>query len=419
MEKIPVGQSIGGAYGFLFGRILTIIGLSWLPAVFYAVARLFFIQHASAGMLAAMHGQSVPLQDHLFHLGFFLFFILLISIIAVSLTREALGLGGERVLAHFVIGGKEIRLFFALVRFYILLIVLIVALVILVVAVGMATKTALAQGMVPAQWPVQHAALGLAMLLACLAVLFVVLRLTFLLAPVTVAEEHAKLSRAWSLSAGNFWRMLAIFLACAVPVFLILVAAEYALLGPQLRDIAHQMWTSGKHPDPDVLYRMSQDNILPLVAIATVGLVVLSALFAGASAAAYRALVPLPEPQAPQEEQEPYVAETPMMAPIAHHDNAHHDDHGPANGQDTHDHGHDDHAHEAHDDTPEHADAHGNDEPPAQETSAQEAHADDHAPAAGNTGGHGDDHGHGADDHAGQKNRAHSDHEEDDPPAHH
>jgi hypothetical protein len=396
MEKIPVGQSIGSAYGFLFGRILTILGLSWLPAVFYAAGRLIFIQHAGAGMMAAMHGG--PPQAHLFHLGFFLFSILMISIIAVSLTREALGLGGERVLAHFVIGGKEIRLFFALVRFYILLIVLIVALVILVVAVGMALKTVLAQGIAPAQWPVKHVVLGLAMLLACLAVLFLVLRLTFLLAPVAVTEDHAKLSRAWSLSAGNFWRMLAIFLACAAPVFLLLVAAEYVVIGPQLRDVAHQMMTSGKHPDPAMIFRLGADHLVCLVGIATLGMVIITALFAGASATAYRALVPLTEPQVPQGEH----IEPVMMAPMHNDSDAHHDDHGHGDAND--------HEHSGHEENHvadhEHGDALGHEE--AADHSAPDdgqAHGDDPAPGAAA------DHGH--------EDPAHSDHDEQNPPAHH
>ena len=400
MEKIPVGQSIGGAYGFLFGRILTIIGLSWLPAAFYAVGRLYFIAPA----VMASHGE--PPQAHLLHLALFLFSLLMISAIAVSLTREALGVGGEHAFAHFVIGGKELRLFLALVRFYVLLIVLIVALAIVVTIAGVSTKSAVdmwGQGTALTQYPVHQGVIAFAALLSFGVVLYAALRLTFLLGPVTVLESHAKLSRAWALSAGNFWRMLAVYLGCVLPVLVCMAAVEYAVMGQQMLDIAHQLM-AGKHPDPAMMFALPADDLTWLVGISAVGMVLLVALFAGASATAYRALVPRADPQEPQEEQEEQEPYGEPPAPLVHHDSgeAHHTDHAHDHN---HDHGHNDNCDHAHESSEEHSDAgeeQSGDDAPEQDAGHghrhEEAHESKEGREAAEEHAHANDHASGHDD---------------------
>ncbi len=333
MEKIPVGKSIGGAYGFLFGRCLTILCLSWLPALIYAGVRLAFVRHAAPGMMDAMNGGHQAAQAHLLYLAFFLFALLMVAVIALPLNREALGLGGERVLARLVIGGRELRLFAAYIRFEILFIALIAAMVLGVIGVHLAMKAAEAQWPVLAQYGVPHGVHLAVVLLAVLLALFVVLRLSFLIGPIAAAEDRALLARAWSLSAGNFWRMLAIFVAIIAPLVIVLVCANYAVVGSSL----HMVFADGPRPDFHLMFDTMMPHAPALVAIGVTGLVIACALFAGASAVAYRTLVPPPEPEEPAYEEpaqahayaepqahaEPVVEYAPepapeMQAPVPH-----------------------------------------------------------------------------------------------------
>src|SRR5882724_9037724 len=48
MAKIPVGRTIGTAYGFLFGQIGTILGIAGVPAILYAGADYASRAHAAA-----------------------------------------------------------------------------------------------------------------------------------------------------------------------------------------------------------------------------------------------------------------------------------------------------------------------------------------------------------------------------------
>jgi hypothetical protein len=52
----------------------------------------------------------------------------------------------------------------------------------------------------------------------CCGLIFITVRFAFLIVPVAVAEDKPALSRSWSLSAGNFWRMLAVMLGAVGPV---------------------------------------------------------------------------------------------------------------------------------------------------------------------------------------------------------
>jgi hypothetical protein len=49
----------------------------------------------------------------------------------------------------------------------------------------------------------------------------VTVRPVFLMAPVAIAEQKISMTRAWSLSRGNFWRLILIFVAVFLPFWLI------------------------------------------------------------------------------------------------------------------------------------------------------------------------------------------------------
>jgi hypothetical protein len=297
MDTIPVGKSIGGAYGFLVGRFFTILGLSWLPAAIYGVGRLAFFHNVIPHILsAAQQGtHPSPVVPGML-LAFILFSLLMVAIIALPLNREALGLHGEPVLARLVVGAPELRLFAAYVRLDIILIALVVALVFGVIGVAMGAKAAVAAWPQLGGWPVLPIVHIAVALIAVLIMLYVAFRLSFLIAPVAAAEDKARLKRAWELSAGNFWRIFAIILAIIVPVFIVMGVCEFALMGSQLR--ALHVAANG-HSDPSAVVSMAVAHAPALVALAAAAIVIVNALFAGAAATAYRALVPAPEPETP------------------------------------------------------------------------------------------------------------------------
>src|SRR5665213_3114911 len=94
MNTIPVGETIANAYSFVVRRGLAIMGLSWLPAAFYAVGTSDWLLKLSAAMLVSPRPKQGGLND------FALFDLICLAIItafasaviAVPLTREALEL---------------------------------------------------------------------------------------------------------------------------------------------------------------------------------------------------------------------------------------------------------------------------------------------------------------------------------------
>lgn len=307
MGTIPVGQAIGGAYGFLFRRFFTILGLSWLPAAIYALGRLGFLWHVEPPLYTDLHAHTHPSAAIvLLALGYVLFSGLMKSAIALPLNRDALGLYDQPVLARLVVGTRELRLLAAYIGIAVILILLLVALAFGVMGATWAAKWAVTQNASLANWPVAKIVHIAASVIAILFFFFVALRLFFLIAPVTAAEDRARLSRAWELSAGNFWRMLAIFIVLALPLLVVAGLCEYAVMGSGFRDL---------HRDHGAVLALAIQHGPAMVTIVSVFMVVILALFAGAGSVAYRALVPQPrreaevyvEPVETQTRVEPYA----------------------------------------------------------------------------------------------------------------
>ncbi len=287
MAKISVRHGIARAYGFLFGRLFQVLGLSWLPAVFYAVAATFLIQRMSGAMQSAVPADANLLGEYA------LFYLLALvtvtaflgAVIAVPLAREALGQRDEPVAAHFVVGLREARMFFALLRFYA---VVVLASIALAFAAGIAVTTAARYA------DAQHLHLdwagirfqvwlnlGAGLVAACV-FLIVAARLSFLLAPMAAAEKHVGLARAGRLSRGNFWRIAFTYLVVGFPATLLLLTCETSFGGLEMG----KTLPSGMQ----AFYTVAPDHIAIFAAVLAAGLVVLQALFAGASASAYEEL---------------------------------------------------------------------------------------------------------------------------------
>ena len=299
MTKISVRHCVAQAYGLLFGRPLSVIGLTWLPAVFYAVGADFLIHRMNAAMEHA-----VPSANGLFGQYAFFYFVGLVvataffgSVIAVPLTRQAFGMRDEQVAVHLVVGAREFRLFFAYLRYYAIAVTTLAALAIGAgVAITQGTHYAAAHGF-PATWqgyPLETWFNSVAGAVTVIVFSIIAVRYGFFLDAIAALEDRARLSRAASLSRGNLWAIATTLFIVAVPAGLVLLACEMTFGGLNLAVLG-----------------LPSADATPFAAILAAGLVVLHTLTAGASAGAYAEMA-----EAAVQETELYQA-PPDLSPAA------------------------------------------------------------------------------------------------------
>ncbi len=273
MRRLPVPAVIRESYAFTFSNLGAIIALIWLPMVIITVAGFFATQHYS-GEIAQAAANGNPAAAGPAILALLLYALAKLAFTAmmyVPVAQLALGQRQGGAMVHFVFGALEWRMFrtmFGLVLF-------LVPPLLLLMAVGQSILTGAVAGS-----PLQALGSELLFLLLYGALVFVMVRIGALLVPLVVAETGAALSRAWTLSSGNFWRLLAVGLATAAPPLLTTLAVEMALAPG-----------SGTASDAMAQMKMGAGPNLPLVA----GLDFLMAplligLIVGASVFSYRAL---------------------------------------------------------------------------------------------------------------------------------
>jgi hypothetical protein len=231
MSKIPVGQTIRFAYAFTFGEIGTIIGLIWIPTLINAVAG-FFATGTYYRALADSLESGLPPMGMAATLPLVLAFVslLLLAMISVAITQQALGLREGPAFAHISLGSAELRAFGGFFGLYLLLVLFVM--VFLIVVGGVALGAASAIKAMAGAAPVFEAGSGLAVLIGIFALIYMVVRLSFLLVPSVVDGGEFGLTRSWQLTKGNFWRVVAVGLVTILPVTLVFGAAEFAILGP-------------------------------------------------------------------------------------------------------------------------------------------------------------------------------------------
>jgi len=397
MSKVPVGASIAHAYEFLFGRFFQIIGTAWVPALLYGLGYFVFLgafQPLTPGQPPNPAAIAVPA------LAAFAFFLVVRSVLGISLTQEALGVRKDLTLAHFVIGPRELRLFFGYLRFYIVFFVLyVVVLAVSFGAVFLAKKygAGLLPKMAVGGKPVAViAALALMVVLVIWFVLSMI-RLVFLLPPIASAEHRTRLSRAWSLTRGSTLRILIVLIGTFLPAMIVVGAAVYYLIGPAEFAALGQAFQHMKPGNPPPLAGFLSKHAPMLSLIVGVSTAINAALLAGASAAAYRTVTGHEDPEL--EDDAALVA--PLLEPAEPH--SHHEEPAVDHGHDGHGHGrHEDHGHGGHDDHGHGGDqghghedhGHGHEEPSGH---------DDHAATE-------EDHGHGGHEDHGRGNGGHDDH---------
>jgi hypothetical protein len=282
VNKIPVGPTIASAYNFTFGHLGAIIGLIWLPMVLFAVVN--FLPYAlGVTQYDPTLGANEASRAAAINFACSIATFILYAMVYVAVTRQALGLRQGAASIHFALGAPEWRMLGALLLMAIVIGLLVVFYLIAAsVAIGAASNMGGQKAAV--------AAMGVAVLAGVGALVYAILRFAFLLAPVVVAEEKISLTRAWTLSTGNFWRILLITLAIAAPVFLVESIAAYAIMGA---DLLASVPVKG-----DIMAILQATALVSQRhAPALTGLNLIMAPFSlglnlGASAFAYRALAP-------------------------------------------------------------------------------------------------------------------------------
>jgi hypothetical protein len=272
MRRIPVVATIRDAYVFTATHLGGVIGLIWVPMVMATVMGFFSLQRYYADFSDALISNNVSAlaPSLLMMLCYLVAALLLQAIMYVAVVQMALGARAAPAVAHFAFGNLEWRMFRAFVAF----IGICLMLVIPVFVAGTAALKAAGIQAGPAQMGVVfYGVIVLAMP-----------RFFALLPAIVVGESTPVLRRAWTLSAGNFWRLLAVLAGIFGPVLLLFTGLDMALMGrgPAITGDEQEQMRMAIARARDVLPLISGLGFLisPLI----VG------LFAGASVSAWRAV---------------------------------------------------------------------------------------------------------------------------------
>lgn len=291
MNKIPVGQTIRFAYNFTLGEIGTIIGLIWIPTLINAVATFFAVRayystltdSFESGMPPAGAGLGLPV------LAAFLS-MLMVAMIGVSITQQALGQRQGPAFAHLALGSMEWRAFGGFFGLYLLFVLFIVIFALIVGATAAASAAAVQSN--PRLATVAGAGLGAIIVVGIGLVAYMIVRLSFLLVPSVVEGGEFGLTRSWQLTQGNFWRIVAVALATLLPIFLVFGVIEAVILGPGffIPDLKHAGDTATTLRNMVSQMRAMQSNMPLLMGLSFVVSPLLYGLMFSASAFAYRSL---------------------------------------------------------------------------------------------------------------------------------
>jgi hypothetical protein len=229
------------------------------------------------------------------------------AVIMLGVTREALGLNKGMPFVFFAIGSDVWRLFGAYFIFQILLqiavFVIVLALAIPAVIIGLIGASIVSASHLSPVMTGALAGIGIVVLVALLygAIFYVAIRLGFLLTPVVVVEKSIAIERIWSLSKGNVWRLFLVGLAIVGPIFLAYMIAMIALFfhaWPMLASMPHEGRIPGEVVSAHVMafIKILMSEWVVFVPIMLIFTTLLYGMIGSASAFAYRALVPPPEP---------------------------------------------------------------------------------------------------------------------------
>ena len=237
MARIPVGATIAHAYRFLFREFFAILGVMWVGAAVTAlgvgllVSKMMALSLAIATHNPAWLGHALPVLVPFYLLALVLLFMQVTGIAELALGQKT----GPRW--YYVSLGRPVwRLAGSVLLLALAMLGAWIGLLLTVMLAGLAIRgletahlLTLAQGM--------GVAVGIVLVLWC-ACIYAVIRLSFFLVPVAIAEKRISLWRSWQLGRGNFWRIVAVLLAVLLPVFALEVAFVFGFLAHGLPPIA-------------------------------------------------------------------------------------------------------------------------------------------------------------------------------------
>ena len=317
MSKIPVAATIGEAYRFAFGGFFGNLGVVWLPVLLFMAAAWYLVlpgftawsqtvsqisdasdpQAANAMLMGMMEAYRAMLL-------FWIAALLLRAQMMLGVTERALGTHKGPGFVFLSLGKPFWRVAGAFFAVFIILItaemVLVLGLVLLGVVIGFVAAAFVGGGKEMTGLVIGSGVAIGGVALFC-ALFYVAVRLTFFLTTAIVAEGRFDLFRPWRLAGGNFWRIFAIGVAVFVPLGIaisaIYVPIELAALGPFMHlpaAQAHDPQAGAKMMQhlASGIREMVQKRWYILVPLGLVGSTLIYGIAAGASVAAYRALVP-------------------------------------------------------------------------------------------------------------------------------
>ena len=152
--------------------------------------------------------------------------IVLRAMVTVGLQERALGRAQGPAVFYFSLGAAVWRMIGASILMFLLLILI---LVLLAVATGVFWYVAVTF--------IPHAGMAVAIIAVIAAVcwyIYAVVRFSFFLPAVVVAENQIGIGRSWELGGGNFWRIFAVIFVALVPVSIGLAIVQNAVVGPMM-----------------------------------------------------------------------------------------------------------------------------------------------------------------------------------------
>ncbi|HVV27205.1 MAG TPA: hypothetical protein VHC40_04500 [Rhizomicrobium sp.] len=225
MRPIPVVATIREAYTFAVTHLGGIIGLIWVPMLLLTVAQFFTLHRYYNDFIdfLATNDEARMGPSLLMMMGFIVAALLLYAVIFVAVVQLVQGTRAGGAIAHFAFGPPEWRMFraFAALAGLVLLIALTVTL-------GVTLLSSLAGTVVPVAATAANGVAVLSLVVICMAL---AARFLLLLPAISVNEGEPVLRRAWALSHGNFWRLLAVLAGIFGPILLLLVVLETVLTG--------------------------------------------------------------------------------------------------------------------------------------------------------------------------------------------
>ena len=225
MSRIPVIATVAAAYRTVFGSYLRLLGISWASTVLLLGVTLGLLMplivRMDQEMLAGDPQGALAAVGPLFLFELIAFLLILVPV--TGITRQVLGHPVTSPFFYFDIGGDYWRLVLAFVVLGLILIGVTLAVTIPVsIAVGIAAASSAGPNPDQAALAAQMRAYQPLIVIPVYAVmLFVFVRLGFLLPAIAIEEKRMGIGRNWRLTRGNSWRIVGMILLILVPLIVL------------------------------------------------------------------------------------------------------------------------------------------------------------------------------------------------------